>query len=547
MPIIYIYIQVFDNSSVEANQSLNQMKQKVIIMGFGRVMRMSEDKARRIYNEKLTERENKILKLKEKYSRSKGLAFGNGKLDEMFNKDEKKTANLLMFLENSEIQARRNPTIAQNVLQEQAINNMSRGQMTEAMQTGGGMALMLPTDIVKISRIAYTNSIAQDVFDVWGMSSMKDSLYKLETTYGSTARGATEGTVTYENYGEGRYPSTFEQETLTSADGITWTGTLAEAPAIPFKCAVFLDDGQVAVDNGAGVFVGEGLDTTTPSTIDYTTGAVSIVFTSAVSGGTSASVIVQYAYNFEDQNLFKNTGSVLLNLVEYNFSAVLYPLEVEWTRFSEDLMNSKLGLSAKDMLIAGAGDEFRKAFDERCIAKGIKASAWHAPVKFDTDFATAGADSSYAHAQSVLSAIINGESLPYDAIGRLADTTNIVCDSASYSYLTKHNKFDTVVPSSKVGIFRVGTLDGRGVYMAPKSLINPAVGSGKLYLFGKSAEGQSVDAPVSVGTYGTGITTNPVELKNFDSQMGLGVYADSKINNKHFATVVTLENLTANS
>ena len=290
-------------------------------MGYGKVMRMSEDKARQIYNAKLSERENKILKLKEKYSKSKGLAFGKGKLEEMFDKDAKKASNLLLFLENTEIQARRNPTIAQNVLQEQAINSMSNGKITEAMQTGGAMQLMLPTDIVKVARIAYTNSIAQDVFDVWGMSSMKDSLYKLETTYGSTARGATEGSVTYENYGEGRYPSTFEQETLTSADsGVTWTvsgtGNLQYAPLIPFKVSVFLDGAQVAVDNGAGVLVGELLSTVIPSTINYTTGAVSIVFASAPTGGDTAEVIVQYAYDFEDPTLFNRTGSVLLNLVE---------------------------------------------------------------------------------------------------------------------------------------------------------------------------------------------------------------------------------------
>ena len=104
--------------------------------GFGKVIRMSEDKARSIYNEKLSERENKILKLKEKYSKSKGLALGKGKLEEMFEKDAKKAENLILFLENSEIQARRNPTIAQNVLQEQAIKSMTEGQMKEAMQTG---------------------------------------------------------------------------------------------------------------------------------------------------------------------------------------------------------------------------------------------------------------------------------------------------------------------------------------------------------------------------------------------------------------------------
>lgn len=517
-------------------------------MGYGKVMRMSEDKARQIYNEKLSERENKVLKLKEKYSKSKGLAFGNGKLEEMFEKDAKKASNLLLFLENSEIQAMRDPTIAQNMLRESAIKNATNGQLKEAMQTGGAMQLMLPTDIVKISRIAYTNSVAQDIFDVWGMSSMKDSLYKLETTYGSTARGATKDTVTYENYGEGRYPSTLEQQACTSANaGVTWTATLSYAPVIPFHVAVFLDGAQVAVDNGNGVLVGADLSTVTPSTINYTSGAISIEFASAVSGGASADVTVQYAYDFEDPNLFSRTGSVLLNLVEYQYSAILYPLEVEWTRFSEDLMNSKLGLSAKDMLIAGAGDEFRKAFDERCIAKGIKASTWHAPVDFDTDFATAGADSSYAHAQSVTTAIMNSENLTYDALGRLADKTAIVADSGAIAYFTKHNKFETVTPSSRVGIFKVGTLAGRDVYMAPKSVINPSANQGKAYLFGKSVESQNVDAPVSVGTFGTGITTNPVELKNFNSQMGLGVYADSRINNKYFATALNLTNLSPNS
>lgn len=517
-------------------------------MGYGKVMRMNEDKARQIYNEKLSERENKVLKLKEKYSKSKGLAFGNGKLEEMFEKDAKKASNLLLFLENSEIQAMRDPTIAQNMLRESAIKNATNGQLKEAMQTGGAMQLMLPTDIVKISRIAYTNSVAQDIFDVWGMSSMKDSLYKLETTYGSTARGATVDTVTYENYGEGRYPSTLEQQACTSANaGVTWTATLSYAPIIPFHVAVFLDGAQVAVDNGAGVLVGADLSTVTPSTINYASGAISIVFASAVSGGASADVTVQYAYDFEDPNLFSRTGSVLLNLVEYQYSAILYPLEVEWTRFSEDLMNSKLGLSAKDMLIAGAGDEFRKAFDERCIAKGIKASTWHAPVDFDTDFATAGADSSYAHAQSVTTAIMNAENLTYDALGRLADKTAIVADSGAIAYFTKHNKFEAVTPSSRVGIFKVGTLAGRDVYMAPKSVINPSANQGKAYLFGKSVESQNVDAPVSVGTFGTGITTNPVELKNFNSQMGLGVYADSRINNKYFATALNLTNLSPNS
>lgn len=510
--------------------------------GFGRVMRMSEDNAKKIYNQKLTEREEHVMKLKEKFENTNGLAFKNGKLDEMFNKDAKKASNLLLFLENTEKMAFNNPTLLQNANQSMIQKNLSEAKISEAMQTGGSMALMLPSDIVKISRIGYTNSIAQDVFDVWGMSSMKDSLYKLETTYGSTERGETAGDVVYETFGEGRYSSTFEEETPSTSDYTTYTATLTNHPIIPFKLSVFVNNEQIAVDNGAGIVVGTGVAS---GSINYTTGAFSITLSTALSA--TDDVAVRYAYDFEDATLFSKTGSVLLNLVEYPFSAMLYPLAIEWTRFTEDLMTSKLGLSAKDMLIAGAGDEFRKAFDERCIDKGIKASNWTTPVEFDTDFATAGADSSFAHAQSVINAIINAENKTYDQLGRLSDTTNIVCDSLSYSYLTKHQKFTTVTPSSRVGIFKVGDIAGRGVYLAPKSIINPASGTGMLYLFGKSTQGQNVDAPVSVGTFGIGITTNPVELKNFNSQMGIGVYADCKTNNKYFATKVLLKNLSANS
>ena len=117
--------------------------------------------------------------------------------------------------------------------------------------------------------------------------------------------------------------------------------------------------------------------------------------------------------------------------------------------------------------------------------------------------------------------------------------------------MTKHQKFTPVTPTSRVCIFKVGDIAGRGIYMAPKSLLGldgkKEPNTGRLFLFGKSTEGASVDSPVSIGTYGTGITTNPVELKNFNSQMGLGVYSDAKVINKYFATKVTLKNLSANS
>lgn len=508
--------------------------------GFRRVMRMSESKAREVYNEKMSERESKIMKMKEKFAKSKGLALSERKLDEMFDKDAKKAEALLCMLENTERNAYNNPILLQNAQQIATMKTLNESRMTEAMQTGGAMGLMLPTDIVKVVRIGYTNNIAQDVFDVWGMTSMKDSIYKLETIIGSTERGATAGEVVYEKYGEGRYPSTFEREALTDGGShTTYSATLSNVPLLPFKVMVLVNGEQVGADNGAGALDGATLSS---GTINYTSGAVSVTFSSALSA--TDVVEVEYAYDFEATNLFNKTGSVLLSLVEYMFSAQLYPLAVEWTRFSEDLMNSKLGLGAKDMLIAGAGDEFRKAFDETCIRKGIMASSWTQAVTFDTDFASAGSDSSYEHAQSVLNAIISAEGKTYKALGRYADTSNIVCDFDTYSYLTKHRQFVASTPSSKVGIFKVGEIAGRGVFVAPPNVIT---NSGEAYIFGKAVQGQNVDAPVSVGSFGGAISTNPIELKNFNSQMGLGMYLDVKTNNKKFATKLVLENLSPNS
>lgn len=529
-------------------------------MGFGRVIETAnESEAKKIIAEKMSARDAHVQKLVEKFNKTKGLAT-KGKVEEMMKKDAKKTSNLLLFLENSEKQAYDCPQIAQNMIQQDNIKKLVESKhLTEDMQTGGAMALMVPADIVKIARIGYTNQIAQDVFDVWGMESMKDSLYKLETIYGSSNRKATKGDVVYESYNGGDYPTTTEtldyKQTVAGATvtinqndtfETTSTSTSPITPVRPFGVAIYVDGAQVAVDDGNGNLVGKNIAS---GSIDYNVAAGANVFvTFTLKSGTvgaNSIVTIKYAYDFEDKSLFSRTGSVLLQLKEYPFMAKLLPLEIEWTRYSEDLMNSKLGLSAKDMLIAGAGDEFRKASDERAIAKGIVASKWSNPVEFDCDWSTAGADSSMAHAQSVLQAIKNSENLTYKTLGRLSDTTNIVCSADAVVYLSKHNKFNDVTPSSKNGIFKVGEIMGRGVYQAPDAVFGTE--TDKCFIFGKNMNGANVDAPVSIGTYGTGITTNPVELKNFDSQMGLGIYCDMRINNAQMATTLKLKNLSPNA
>ncbi len=504
--------------------------------GFGRVMTgLTEAQAQEEFASHLNERQEHVNRLKEKFEKADGLALDNGKLDKLFESDPKKAENLLLFLENTEAGAMTNRVL---------VENMKQAQLNEAVQTSGFLGIT-PQDVVKISRIAYPNAHATDIFDFWGMTSMKDTLFKLETLVGSTARGSTANDVLVENYGQGRYPSEWEEFEVTTSATTTFTGTLDHNPLRPFKVEVYLNNNQVGADNGAGVIVGATLNAAGANTINYESGAFSVQFSSAITSNDE--LIIRYAYDSEQEALYSRTGSVLLNLVAYDYRATMYPLAIEWTRFTEELMASKVGMSAKEQLIQGAADMFRKSLDEMCIDRGIKASNWSTAVNFDADFAAAGSDSSTDHAQGIISAIMAAEMKPYNSIGRQADKTNMVVDTAALIYLTKHRQFQASTPGSKIGVYKAGELMGRGIYVAPPNIITPATGKGYIYIMGKSADGLSVDSPVSVGTWKTQIVTDPVELKNFNSQMGMAAMMDIRSNNKQFANKVEILNLSPNA
>jgi hypothetical protein len=527
------------------NNSMQRLNARPVskATGFGKVMTgLKEQQAREEASKFITMRGDTTMRLKEKFEKASGLGFGKGKLDEMFEKNPHKAENLVLFLEATERSAMENTQLVDNM---KKVQSLKESRLNEDLQTSSFLGVT-PQDIVKVARIAYPNSVSPEMFDFWGMSSMKDSIYKLETTYGGTTmRGATGSSVIYENYNDGRYPSSYEEEVVSVTATTAFTGTLDYYPLLPFQVQVFLNDAQVAIDNGSGVFTGTLLNSGASNVVNYSTGVFTITFTSALAS--TDSLIIRYAYNTEDSTLFSRLGSVLLNLVVYDYRAIPYPIAVEWTRFTEELMQSKLGMSAKESLIAGAADLFRKSLDEFCVDKAIKASNWTTATTFDTDFAAAGSDSSTAHAQGLLQAIMTAEGKTYTQLGREADKTNILVDKPALIYFTKHKMFNAINPSSKIGIYKAGELMGRDIYVAPPNVVGSESGKGKAYLFGKSNDTMNVDSVVSVGTWKAGLTTDPVELKNFNSQMGLAAYLDVRTNNRYFATKLELSNLTANS
>lgn len=526
--------------------------------GFSRVMRrgLQESEGRSELNKIQDERQSQVAELMERFKNVKGLGFAGGKLEEAYEKNPRKTEAMLLMLRETEKAAFNVPMLRENFEQQKSLReDIRKGKLTEDVAQTSGFLGITPQDIVKVMRIAYPNSNAAEIFDFWGMTSMKDTLYKLETQYGTTARGATANNVIYENYNDGRYSSAWDQDQVTiGAPGTTFSGILATFPILPFHVAIVVDGEQVATDNGSGVFVGPYNDTVAnpinasgTNTINYLTGAYTLTFVNTLQ--TTDVVYIYSQYDTEQTTLFGDVGNVLLNLVAYDYRATPWPLAIEWTRFTEELMQSKLQLSAKEMLLAGSADVFRKGIDEYCITKGIQATTWTSAITFDTDFSAAGSDSSYAHAQSILTAIQNAELKTYAALGRQADKSSLVVDALTLPYLKKHRLWNTTKVSSKIGIYKAGELDAYDVYLAPYGLMTDTRSSnqGNIYVFGKGNDNLNVDAVVSVGTWKAGLTTQTVELKNFNSQMGLAFYGDIRVNNRKFATKVQLNNLTVNS
>jgi hypothetical protein len=504
--------------------------------GFGRVMvGLKGQEAQELVREKMGERDEKTMRLKEKWEKTPDLGLGKGKLDEMFQSNPRKAEGLVHFLEATE----------------QEVKSPRVERILEGMQTSSFLSVT-PQDIVKVFRIAYPNAISQDLFNFWGMTSVKDSIYKLETLYSSvttsggseqtSVRGQTANTVTYENYADGRYPTEFEKETISVTTTDNFTGTLDYAPVIPYQVKVYVNDTLYGVDNGTGVITGTGMDLVTPSTIVYSSGVFDITFAASLTASVDTCYI-EYAYNSEDTSLFYRTGSVLLNLVAYDFRAHMWPLALEWSRMTEEVMGSKLGMGAKDTLIAGAADVFKQKMDEYCVANAIKASNWTTAVPFNADFAAAGADDPNEFAQGLLTKIQEAELKTFKSLGRYADKTNMVVGVNALPYLQKHKRFVSESAQKRIGIHKVGVLDGRDIYLAPLGVITETTGQGKIYLFGKGNDPMTTDAVVSVGTWKANMVTDPVELKNFNSQMGMAMMADLRVNNKNFATKVEISNL----
>lgn len=455
-------------------------------------------------NAELSARNEQADRLLEKWEKTAEIGDG---IKDLRAKNENKARALAFVLENEEAH----------------LSKLTETQISSAFQT-------TPENVLRIVRLAYPNSVRGDLFLEWGMETARDSIYYLHPVYGSTKNGGVKGSQILAT-AEGDYASEVTSVSLGTGDASTtdFTGDLGTNVIRPYTVIIFTDGTPVASDNGSGVIMGSGVS----GTVDYTTGAVTVKFTTAPASG--AAVSASAHVDTEVEAAYPTIGSIELQLKDYQFRVTPRPLYISWSKMTELLLNTTLNIDAEEALIRGAGDEFKKALDFEAVGKGWGVAKGHTAVTFDCKGATGEAEVDRMAAFS--KAIDKAGDIIYNALLR-GGVTKMVGGTDAINQIMLHPRFDATGKQPKVGIYRVGSIDGVDIYKAPNQII-PTDEIMTIY----KNELVPEDVSIAFGTLIPLYRTQTLEYKELYKESGLAQFGDAKVLMPEYLQRIKLLNL----
>ena len=453
-----------------------------------------EVEKKKIHEDMLSARNENADRLFEKWSKKDSTGDGMEELKDM---SESRARSLSIILEN----------------QEQHLTRLTETQISNSFST-------TPENVLRIVRLGYPNSVRGELFLEWAMETARDSIYYLSPKYASTKRGATEGNTTHES-DSFRYASEVETETLGTANGILveFTETLANHPIRAFSVKVLKDGIPVATDDGAGNLIGALLDTEEANTIDYSTGEITVTFSTAPAN--LLELTCESNYDSEDATNYTEIGSIELQLKDYQFRVKPWPLYVSWSKMTELLINTTLNIDAEDALIRGASDELKKSLDFQAIRMAYQAAKGHAAVEFSTVGATG--ESEIDRMTSFNKAIDQASDLMYNKLQR-GGVTKLVGGAGAVTQIKLHKRFDGSSRQPRVGAYREGSLDGVDIYKVPSSIV-PNDELMAIYRNETTPE----DVSCAFGSLIPLYQTQTLEYKEFYKETGLAYFGDAKV------------------
>jgi hypothetical protein len=444
------------------------------------------------------------------------------------NMDVNKARNLAILLEN----------------QTRAMSRMSEAQLSSAFGD------FKPENMLRLIRLSYPNSCRGEIFTEFNLETANDSIKYVYPVYGNglvdgkyhgengmAAAGrfdveeAVRETAMYES-SESQFATEFA--TVAAADNIT---------AEPFKSMGYVDghskfvsaDGKTVYAMQAGVghedtwLTAEGYDVTR----DAGTGKYTLTGTDA------ATAKFVGAYDSEKDLAGQYLGEVELVMKDYHFNPRPIALGVTWTQLTELVLDTSFGVSAEEMLLDSAAQEIKKTLDFQAVkyANAMQKMNGIEAAKFDAEAGGNTKDSYWHTAQTVTQAFDKVINNVYNDIKR-GGITNIVASPSAASYLKLNENYKATGRMPAIGIYKVGEIDGIGIYKAPADIIP----EGEILTTWKN-EAAEGDVSVVIGTLLPFFSTGAIQRKNFYKEAGISRYEDTKALQPKYLGRIQIENI----
>ena len=425
--------------------------------------------------------------------------------------------------------------------QSQYLQNLNED--TRSTNVGSFLKFVFP-----VLRRVFPNLIANEIVSVQPMTAPIGGIFYYELKYGTSKGKVVAGQKLIKDFNAYYSSEHIDGEVLGSGAISSLSSALDFTPVQSGTLVVSgkLGNGTViaGTDNGAGAIAGTGI---TSGTVDYTTGAVAITFTSAVSAGTD--VVAVYDYNSECNS---NVPQVNIDIELLEIKAKTRKLKALWCSEAADDLKAFHGIDAEAELVAGIAAEIALELD-REIIEDLRTNQTGYSGSFNVGAVPSGV-SQIDHIRSMITELTKGSNRIHK--NTLRGPANFCVTSpdvsAYFEQLTTHGDFrpSVAAPDSDVygpvaqphtfGVYQVGTISSKYVLYKdpffPTTNVGSGSGSGQILL---GYKGQTfIDAGYVWAPYvPLQVTATFLDPDNFQFRKGLRTrYAIKMVRPEFFGT-----------
>jgi hypothetical protein len=337
--------------------------------------------------------------------------------------------------------------------------------------------------VLDVVRIFYPNQIATELVDIQPIDGQVGTIFVMTPQFSNsqpsgTVGGVTAGQTIFANptyY----YANEIQAQSMGTGDGThpTFAITAGQLPIRQGTVQVTTVIGGVAaiaVDNSNGGFTGASV---TSGTINYTTGAISITWSTVPDN--LASVLLTYQWNSEQNGQAIN--AIQFNLTNVPVTAKIHPLTFSYSVASGLAASAHLAIDVQDTLAELAGQYMKIERDYNLLylinQTAVNYASVNAPGVGSPTLSFSAASATYFDKSSSFADI----DIKVDEAERIIQTTNgrgglswVVCGSNTANVFRRTRGFMAAPVIAPIGAHVIGYLRDGTVPVVKDLLVTPA-------------------------------------------------------------------------